>query len=220
MIDEALQFALDYCQESLAPEETVRRGQVIIRAIHGRLGELDEKEGATTFIMGGVLRKLKKDDLWKKVEDVQEWWTWDEFCRQKVGRSSSSCYQKMDIWEKWNTLAPGESPSFIDELGWSVAAPILRAAKNREEFDHLVSRYKELGSREKLIQEIQEQDQAKPQAERTRKRRYFKLSEIDEKFLDESIEKAAEIMGRELHRNCSPEEALVFLAAQWRESLN
>ena len=217
MIDEALQFALDYCQENLTPEETVRRGGAIVQAIHGRLGELEDKEGMTTLVLGGVLKKLKENDLWKQIPECQDWWTWGDFCQKMTGRSSQTCYFKMKIWERWQHVGENHSPQLVDEIGWSGAAAILREAKTTEDFDQLVARYKELGSREKFTQEMKEKDDAKPPAERTEKRRYIRLGPTEKEFYLETLQKGIEKMGRE---NARDEEALLFIMAQWRESLS
>ena len=93
---------------------------------------------------------------------------------------------------------------------------MFKEAKTTEDFDQLVARYKELGSREKFTQEMKEKDDAKPPMERTEKRRYIRLGPTEKEFYLETLQKGIEKMGRE---NARDEEALLFIMAQWRESL-
>lgn len=216
MIDEAMQFALDYCQEDLTPEETVRRGAMIVQAIHGRLGEINESEGMTTYVLGGVLKKLKTNDMWKMVAGVGSYWSWGDFCKKMTGRSLGACYSKIRVWER--AQKAGMTPQEVDKLGWSPSELILKTAKNRDDVERSIALYNELGSREKFAQAMEALDEAKPRKERTSKKRYIQLGATEKEFYDQSLEVAAKKMGKELHNGVSEEEALIFALAEWRES--
>lgn len=217
MIDEALQFALNFCHEELSGDDIVLQGEAIMSVIHARLNEIGDKEGMTTFVLGGVLQKLKTGEVWKKYNDVQPWWTWGDFCKNMTGKSLGYCYAKIRIWEKSRKV--GMAPQEIEKIGWSTADYILRESKSRNDVDRLIQLYRELGSREKFLQELQRQDEAKPREEQNGKRRYLKLNATEMQFYEESLEIAAMKAGKELYKNMNEEEALVFLIAQWRESL-
>lgn len=218
MIDEALQFAIDFCHEDLSPDETAIRGETIVKIIAVRLNEIGENDGMTAFILGGVLKKLKVDNLWKKIPGVQPWWQWGDFCKGMTGRSLGSCYAKIRIWEKSQNV--GMTPQEVEKVGWSTADYILRESENRNDVDRLMQLYEEMGSRDRFIQELQKNDESKPRKERNGKRRYLRLSATETQFYEESLEMAATKAGKELHKNMSEEEALVFLIAQWREGMN
>lgn len=215
MIDEALQFALDFCQSDIPQEEIATRGQVILTAIHGRLEEIGDRENTTTAILGGTLKKLKKNEAWKGIEGVESWWQWGDFCREKIGKTAGYCYGKIRVWE--NAQKKGMTIEEIEKLGM-LADHILRAAKDRNDIERLMARYYELGTREKFLAEIRGQQEEKPDRRRA-KRVTFKLEENEDEFCQQTLEIAAKKMGpdRELYKSVKPEEALVFLMAQWRE---
>ena len=218
MIDEALQFVLDFCQEPLSPEETVRRGEVAIKTVSERLGKIDEQEGMTTFVLGGVLKKLKEGELWKGMPGVENWWTWGEFCQRTTGKKLGTCYAKIRIWEKSQRL--GMDIDKTNRLPWSVVDAVLREAESREDADRLVERYEQLQSREKFLEEVREQRGEKPTDQQPLTRKYVLLNEGDGKFYDESLEIAAQQAGKELYKNMSPAQALLFALAHWREGLS
>lgn len=217
MIDEAMQYAIDFCHEDQSPEEMIRRGEIVVQSIRGRLVEIDDKNENTTFILGGVLKKLKENNLWKNIPGVQSRWTLGDFCIEMIGRSLGTCYSKIRIWEKSQEV--GMTPAEVVQLG-SIADHILREANNREDVDRLIELYREVGSRDRFLQELKKKDEEKPPEERSRKRYYLRLNATEGQFYEGSLEKAAEAMKRELHKNCSPEEALIFALVQWQEMVN
>lgn len=105
-MDEGLRYVLDFCADR---DITLERAQSALSVMRIRLTNVSEQEGITSFALGGMLKRLKENDLWKGLAGIPPWWEWADFCKNVTGKSVQTCYAKMRIWEKSQKVEIGRA---------------------------------------------------------------------------------------------------------------
>ena len=216
MLDEALQYALDFCRQKLTQEQVIERGEGVVSTLRTRLTEVDDASGMTGFVIGGTLKKLKEKDVWKKLPGVGEHWTFENFCEQRLGKSRAWAYQRMRVWEKSNTM--GMKAEDVNEIGWTVADKILSKSESANDVTELVDKYRDAESREEFFAELDGKEKARPIEKQKRRKRTVKLQEEENQFYEETLEVVATRLEKKLYETLTEEQAIMFIITDWRHS--
>ena len=217
MIDEAMQYALDFCRNELSEEQVIERGSMVVATLRGRLAEVDDASGMTGFVIGGTLKKLKDGDTWKRLPDVPEWWEFKNFCEERLGKSRAWVYQRMRVWERARKY--NMSAEEVSEIGWTVADKILSEAQDPSEAASLLDTFRNSSGREEFFSALNGKEQKKPVEKQKRKRRVVRLLEDEEQFYEEALNLVATKASRTLYENMTEEEALMLIVTDWRQGI-
>lgn len=195
----------------------VKASRPLIDALIGQSEALKESRHITLFALGGLLHVWKKEKLWMEIDEYEDWWQFGNFCKGILKMSLQKANAIIRIWEKSQRI--GLQPKEIEEIGWSKAQIIIRAAKNRQETEKWLAEARWYGQ-ENLIAKVRSVTSGIKFDPARTIRRVYRFTNDEADFLDESIEKGAkEIIKKELGTEVSPSEVLIQIVQGWRLSL-
>lgn len=222
-MQEAFKAVLDFARSDESdPKKIAERGAVLIEAITSRLDTLDNDRGITQFCVGAMIKKLREGDAWKLFPETQESWLFGDFCREVLAMSQSKAMGLLRVWEKSQYV--GMTAEEVEDVGWSIADAILRVAKSRSDIDNLLKRREKTMTRAEFLAIIntppplgeEVQGERFPIPPVPKKKRAFKVDVHEDQFLQETLERAAKKMGKELNKDVSPEQAMFYILTEWR----
>lgn len=211
----ALSFVKDPPQKK---EEKVTIGRAIIDGLVNQAGVLKELAGVTSFYLGGIIFLWKKEELWKEVEEYEEWWQFGDFCKTILKMSLQKANDLIRIWNRAQRL--GIEPEKIERIGWAKAMWVMRAAKTKDKAELLIEEAEGM-SQEQFMEKVKAQVQGNKFDSSRKYRKLFLLTQDEVNFVDETIEYAAtEVMKKDLGPEVSLSEVLVFILTNWRETVS
>ena len=197
------------------PEDSAAQVFAVVCALAGQRQSLQDAEGVTVFLMGGCIDRLKLEDRWKLCPGVPEYWTFGSFCRDMLGLSLQHANSLQRIWKRAQVVSM--TPYEIEQLGWNAAGQLLRIAKSREDVTKWLDVYRQVDTRKELVARLQSTavaaGKSKPKVDL--QNRILQLTPDEARFYDETLEKVAKSVSKEIHVNMSPSEAIILICTQW-----
>jgi hypothetical protein len=214
-MDEGFYSVINFVQSEISdPEWIVSQGEPLLAMLVVRLDDLGGQTGVSEFSMGALISKYRTNKAWEQVAEYQDWWKFGDFCREKLKMSQQKAMILFRNWEKSQVL--NISPDTVNEIPWHVMDKILKVAKTRDEADELLTQFRHAESSNIFLANLKENGNGKKE-HIPKKRRQLKLTETDERFFDETLERLAERMGQEVNRTLSQEDAVLAIFREWRQ---
>ena len=214
-MDEGFRSIIDFVLSDEAdPKQVASLGEPLVLMLVGRLDSLGDQTGISEFSMGALIAKYRENKAWKFVAEYQDWWKFGDFCREKLKMSQQKAMILFRNWEKSQDL--GLPPDKIESISWHVMEKILKVAKSRDEADELLIQFSQSESAAAFLTNLKENGNGKHERI-PKKKKQLKLSETDEQFFDETVERVAERMGREVNRTITQEDAVLAIFREWRQ---
>ena len=203
----------------LPPQDSqisVTRSRPIIDSLIIQLSTLREYRDNTLFALGGLIYFWKERELWRSIEEYQDWWQFGDFCTTILKMSLQRANALARIWQKSQKI--GLEPDEIEEIGWNKAQHIIRVATNRNGVEQWLKDAREM-TQEDFIEKVKGVASGNLPDKSRDTKRIFKFTQVEAKFVDETIEFAARLKRRDLGTEISPSEVLVFILTNWRSGV-
>ena len=221
MRSEGIQFALNFLRNrDLTPQEIAEDGKRAVDILTDRLKQISDARGMTTFLMGGVLHKLRENDMWQGVSwpGQDQYWVWADFVRNILGKSPAWAGIIEKIWVKSQVVDLKEEE--IEHMGWACTNEVLRIAQSREDVDFWIEKFDQAETSKGFLKEVRtalnkklDEGEIKPAPIQ----RSFNFRDEEQlRVFDECMEKAARMMGRVVGLNTGQQDCLLFILTQWR----
>ena len=198
------------------PQLRVARSRPIINALVTQLEILRDYRDNTLFALGGLIHLWKEGELWRVIEEYQDWWQFGDFCTTILKMSLQRANALARIWQKSQKI--GLEPDEIEEIGWNKAQHIIRVATNRGGVEQWLASAREM-TQEDFIEKVKGSASGNLPDKSRDTKRIFKFTQDEAKFVDETIEFAAKLKRRDLGTEISPSEVLVFILTNWRSGV-
>lgn len=218
-MDEAYRRIVDFANSPEEnPEVIAEQGKVLVAMMTERLGSIHDEEGMSEFCVGGIIKKLREQDAWKRFEGVQDHWVFGDFCKNILEMSQQKAMTLLRVWEKSQFV--GMTAEEIHAVGWSVADHMLRVAKNHNDVVLMLDDFHKAETKAEFIRQLKETgvELTNGNTSIKKKKVAFKFDGNEEQFIQESLERAATDMKGELNKDVSPDRALMFILAEWRQT--
>lgn len=210
--DEGLEFISEFARNK---ERNIHDANRAYEMIVAREHLIEKARSISHYAQGAFVYAINQNDLWKQMEGVQEWWTFGEFCKQKLDMSLSKAVHLQKLWERaqWIGLLEEE----IETLGWSLAGQVAKYCNSRTEVEKYVE-MAEAGSKKQDILETLRRDK-KIQAQKTRLTPMrLPMSSEQKNFWAETAEIVANSINKRYGYNIDLAECITVALIQWREA--
>lgn len=230
---EGLAFALNYIKNdtflsSANIEERVEEGKRCLSLLQQRMDMLEDERGLTHFAFGGFVHAIKQDDFWRRMagEKYEDSWAFVDYCREILHMGASKANRLEFIYLRADKV--GVKIEEIEKLGWPAAHKILQVAQNREDVDKWMEKFNDASTKYEVMEQLEDarrsrfrgsNESKEAEEERVRYNRELQFTRDQVEFFDQVVETAASRLGKVLGVSTSTRDCLLFILAEWRESL-
>jgi hypothetical protein len=211
MRDEALEFINRFAKsEQRNIEDAQRAYQIVVT----RKRDVDGAVSLSHLAFGAFVHGVMEKDLWRGVNNTEEWWTFGTFCQENLGMSLARAHALRKLWEgaQWLSLTDEE----VQRLGWVLSLEIVKSCKSREEVEVYIAMFDDGAKKGEIVDAIRAA--SKIPSKRHTSSVKVRVSAPQRTFLDETLEIAAKSVNKQLGVNIDATECLMVVLAQWREA--